>query len=803
MTRKGRNMTPDSATVRSPIGEVSVDVGGTSVGVVRMDPAKSYSGLPELLQRVIDEDDSAAWAEIKAKADYTFDGIDHALGPLAADTDLSEHLRAELAKGKKLLFKPNLVSVMCIDSAAHGEGMGYSVCTSWIVVAAVMRWFHDKLDVSYHQMALGEAATMMDVAAGHYRIALGKPDVTTEAVLEGKLGDGLYGGWGFYFARRYLAENHLLSHSDDPMKGYEDSLTNNYVPPGKAVDRLPVYDLNAATNGRGRKVKVPNGVNFRSIVLHKAVVGGDPADAADGRDYPGCMLVNMPKLKVHDIALFTNAIKNLGIGLYPMDAPATPGGTDWLYAAPQGRLPGMKASIPHEVWFPELEPDGVVPKRKNGGFVVKKTGGMPGTMADVIEAAVSQGVFIINAVDAIETTNLTNTEGVTALKVQEGMFFAGLDLLAVDLACARYMFKTVPLAEARRVQFEGALPSDFLQRQPLPTVEGLNIVTKDGYDSPISRYNAFDYIAKRGLGKAEYHVVGRDVTSGKHLVSIQGHLGAMSDGEFAEVMTETMYFGSGTVLWDLQAMSLAYADANDKLTGSSVRRQYFEAFDDNGDGIIDYDELGRNGVVTGPLLTNGGVGVSSLGTDEHGSFRARFLMGAGTLRLSNPVLNNEGLAITDVFLDSAVGVLGMMLSQLEMEGVDPFFPTMTWGKGKWPSIQLARFLALGAALYGQEYPLGLNISSLYGAAFQYADRYHNGGQYTSDVNPLGEGVVIDSTPLSRYVDAVTKGAAPLPFVFYVPPGYTDCGGAPVPNVEATDDPVKVLHAVFAGGEEVW
>ena len=50
-----------------------------------------------------------------------------------------------------------------------------------------MRWFHDKLKVSYYQMSLGEAATAMSAAAGYY--SLYHPEnrrVTTEAVLEGK-----------------------------------------------------------------------------------------------------------------------------------------------------------------------------------------------------------------------------------------------------------------------------------------------------------------------------------------------------------------------------------------------------------------------------------------------------------------------------------------------------------------------------------------------------------------------------------------------------------------------------------------
>jgi hypothetical protein len=55
--------------------------------------------------------------------------------------------------------------------------------------------------------------------------------VTTEAVIEGKAGN-FYGGWGFYFVRKYLAQTHDPSHKDDPMKGYDESVAGTYIPRG-------------------------------------------------------------------------------------------------------------------------------------------------------------------------------------------------------------------------------------------------------------------------------------------------------------------------------------------------------------------------------------------------------------------------------------------------------------------------------------------------------------------------------------------------------------------------------------------
>ncbi|MHC1729481.1 MAG: hypothetical protein AB9866_26340 [Syntrophobacteraceae bacterium] len=40
---------------------------------------------------------------------------------------------------------------------------------------------------------------------------------------------------------------------------------------------------------------------------------------------------------------------------------------------------------------------------------------------------------------------------------------------------------------------------------------------------------------------------------------------------------------------------LSYAEAHDRLTGSSLYREFMDSFDENHDGIIDYDENERKG----------------------------------------------------------------------------------------------------------------------------------------------------------------------------------------------------------------
>ncbi|MCX5917950.1 MAG: hypothetical protein NTX30_14890, partial [Deltaproteobacteria bacterium] len=100
--------------VDSPLGKVSIDSTGAPIGVVRMEPEKSYSPISTLLQKHINESDPAAWNQIKEKVDYTFAGLDHALRPLAEATGFGEEVRAQVKKGKKVLFKPNIVSPICI-----------------------------------------------------------------------------------------------------------------------------------------------------------------------------------------------------------------------------------------------------------------------------------------------------------------------------------------------------------------------------------------------------------------------------------------------------------------------------------------------------------------------------------------------------------------------------------------------------------------------------------------------------------------------------------------------------------------
>ncbi|MBW1804003.1 MAG: DUF362 domain-containing protein, partial [Deltaproteobacteria bacterium] len=680
-----------------------------------------------------------------------------------------------------------------------GPAMGNTACTEWPFMAALMRWFHDKLGISYHQMAVGEAPTVLTAAANLFsRLNPEGTALTPEAVVEGKSGS-FYGGWGFYFVRRYLADSLGPHDGDDPMRGYDESVTGRYIPPGRVRDRLMVYDLNRIYDdpSKGREVKVPNGVNYKSITLHKAVIGGTPGDQADLEDYPGCVLINVPKLKVHCYTLLTNAIKNLGIGLYPMQY-AKEGGCTWDYSNPHNEVPGMKGRIPHQVWIPELEPETGLPKRDpNGRYIVTKTGGITATMIDIIEAVNSQGIFSIHIVDAIQATNLDHQGTDMAQKESEGLVFAALDPVAVDHLCARYMFKNVPLKEALEEDMDGD-EGLFLQAVPVPTVEDKSIVTRTGFDCPLSRDICLDRAQERGLGQKSYCVVGRDAITGRSLASLEGHLGAVEDGVFSELITHALYFDVFKIPWDLQVTTFKYLEAVDTLAGSSFNKEFLQAFDEDGDGIVTYEEMGKKGLAT-VSLHFGGELVSKLGTEEFGYLRSRFEQQAGMLKISDPSRNAHG---HDVLKEYACGFecgVAFKMSQMETESPDPFMPGLIWGKGKWPGLDLARFAALGIAFYGQGFPDQLGFPSLYGFALYYADLTQNGGLYAG-----GKGFEPDQEGVGKYLSEVMGGKEkPLDFTFYVPMGFDIIGGSAVPNVEVTADPAKLMTASFMGGREQW
>jgi hypothetical protein len=784
------------ATVESSLGVVKLDSEGAPVAGVRMDASKAYAGIPHFLQKVINDSSIDAWNEITRKIDYIYNNLNYAFSGLERETSFLTKIKSQLESGKKLFFKPNLVFPDAIDSTTHSAGPGAAAVTDWALVAALMRWFHDAADVSYHQMALGEASSSTSLVAFQYTRQSGKK-ITTEAVIEGRSGE-FYGGWGFFFVRKYLSDHHPASHKDDPMKGYEESISGQYVPPGKAKDRLMVYDLNQlADESRGRTLPVPEGDNFNEITLHKVVVGGDPSDPADVLDYPGCVLINVPKLKMHDQDLLTNATKNLGIGLYPMQVPySDKGKRKWKYSYPYTDIPVLKCLLPHMPWMPAIDENTGLPTRnEKGEYIVSRTAGIAGTQADIIRATQSQGVLMLHVVDAIESINL-NHNGM-GLRVPEGYVWSSLDCIALDSLCARYCFKTVPMMDGKKLKEENGWPTEFVHHVPVAEIEGGSIVTEAGIDSPLFRYDLYKYAEERGVGRQNYFVIGWDSQTQAPLGSVRGHLGKIENGQFMELMTKELYYNSDCFLWDMQKTVFSYLKSSDLLTGSSYLKDFMEEFDENGDGKIDYSEKGRKGCWTQNMRLFSDTNHLRV-TDVYGHLKAGFKFNADVARYSEKKWNFQGHDFFKGVVMVSVAMLAFKMSQAEEEHIDSFFQTMSWGKGKWPSWQLAFYEATRGTLYGSQFLTKISLGSIYGNAFQYADKTMNGGSYSGSTD-----VPSAANSINKYFKAISEGKDSLDFTLYVPLGYGKLEKVNIPNVEETEDPGMMFTAHFNGDREVW
>jgi len=774
--------------------KVEPDKKGSPVTVVRMDPHLSYIGVPDLLRAVIDKHDEQAWAEIRRKIDYTYTNIDKMLRALNGESDFLTKTRRELEKGKILLFKPNLVSPTNIDPSTHGPGPGHTACTEWPFIAALMRWFHDNLPVSYSRMALGEAASVSTMTAAMYNQTQhpGR-EITTEAVFEGRSGD-FYGGWGFYFVRRYLRDT-TNNPDDDPMLGYEESISGKYLSPGKISGRMMVYDLNKLNDlkGKARTVPVKDGINYREITLPKVLVGGEPENPKDLKDYPGAVLVNVPRLKLHAIDLLTNAIKNLGIGLYPMEIGETdePQDTHWKYSYPYDEIPGMKTEIPHSVWVPDFdEKTGLPTKGKDKRYMLRKTGGIEATQVDLIKATSDQGVYMLHVIDGIQTVNINHTGDPSAKEVSEGLALASENPVAVDLLCARYIFKNVPRQEAK----EANLGLDFLQRVPSPRIEGGCIVSGEAYDSPLLRYSLYSYAEKRGLGSQLYYVVGWDDVEKLRLISVDGHIGSIRGNNYRELITNEFYYNPANLLWGLQRTAFDYLRSNDELTKTNYLRKILDAYDENGDGRLDYNEMGRD-AFWHTYLRLAAYCYHLMGTSPLGNLKSGFLLNA-LWRYADPSWNSEGHDFMKNFKIASDFSLAYALSKLPKKDADPIHPGMSWGNGDWPSMDFTGMLSTMMRIYGQSYPSRVSLYSLYGYAFQYADKKQANGHYTRSTGPNSDG-----ESLNNYLKDAENGIQTLRFKVYVPTGFGKMGNTRLPHLEETNDPGKIFTADFF--DEKW
>ncbi|MFH2129679.1 MAG: DUF362 domain-containing protein, partial [bacterium] len=779
-------------TVKTAIGPKSIDTAGSAVSVVHVDPHRAYSGSGALLAKVIREGDRSAWETICTGIDYLYAGMDTAMSGLNREIDFAGDIADRLKQGQKLLFKPNLVNISVIDPVTSQPGPGAPACTEWTFVAAVMRWFHDQLQIPYHRMCVGEAATTMSAVADLFSKKTGR-FIPPEAVVEGK-SDDFFGGWGFYFVRQYLAERLPAGSDEDPMAGYEESVRGIYLPPGLATDKLMVYDLNRLSDDpdKGRDIIVPEGVNFKSILIHKAVVGGDPADPEDRRRYPGSVVINLPRLKVHSQALLTNAIKNLGIGLFPMQA-SRQHNCHWEYAIPHIPVPSFKARVPHQRWVAEIDPVTLAPLRDaDGNYRVTETGGLTASMIDINMALRNENISWLHVVDGIEAINVDHQGIAGSTRIPEGLIVAGADPVAVDNCCARYLFSNLGLAASDALQMKDRFP----RRVPVARLEKGQIVTAWDHECLLSRDSSFAAAEKRGMGKQAYYVVGRDMVSDNPLVSIEGRLGSVHEGVFKSLVTDVVYYSVFKLSRDLYRTFLSYLEAVDLQSGTRLAVEFLEAFDEDGDGVASYEEFGRKGHYSASfwheaMLFN--VGDHPLAD----RLRVRFNHAARTLKWCSPEWNGEGHDINQEQLPGQIFTTAYFMSLAPAASDDPFHPGMTWGAGNWPSWELARTLTIGQILYGTGFPAKIDLKGLYGIAFSHADQTQNQGRYTGSRQAR-------KNAITTYQEALReKTLEPLAFVFYVMPGFKTVMGHDLPHVVETSDASKILTAEFGDGPEIW
>jgi hypothetical protein len=786
--------TPATNLVETTIGKKALDSTGSPVATARMNPAETYLYISKLLQEYINTGSEPAWQKIQRTIDIIYLTVSAAIESLEAASPFLAEVKKQVAAGKKLFFKPDIVTLPLIDYVHHGNGIP-GANSHWEFVACVMRWFHDKGGITYHQMAVGEAGMTISTDTIARSKTLGR-QLTPEAVMEGKYGDD-YGGWGFYFTRKYLAECHDKKHPDNPMNGYQESLDGTCPPPGQAKDKLLFFNLNRLNKDNSRDVEVADGVNFKCISIHKAVIGGDPKDPVDMKDWPGCVLVDLPLLKIHVMELITFALKNVGMGIYAMEAKVDdkPGSCKWKYSIPETKVPFGKLKVPHARWSLQTDEDTLRPIRDSKGeFIWKRTGGMEATIADGINAVKGQKVMMLHIGDGIECTNIYHS-GMTGKIVPEGYVFASLNPVAMDNCAAHYLFNMVPMQDTAKIQKKWGVKSAVIQKIPYAKLDGKNIVTVEGYDSCYSRYHAFQHCEERGIGKRDFYVTGKDLWQGGNLASVNGRLGCVENGKFTDLVTTTIYHASGKYLLDFQAGLLAYLELNDKLTGANHKAQLLKHQDENGDGVIDYLEGGKNAGSMASFAYN--QVMQSSKADPLQVLKLRYLFSMIPAKWIHTEWNTEGLETGEKGMVGQAVAQAYRMSQSPVEQPDPLYPGRIWGNGKWPSLQYIFEMMKYARVYGPMFPGRIFIGmSSYGQAFAYADAKWNGGSfYNPRTIQKGEDIV------GNYLKAVADGEKPLPFTMYVPEGYGSYNGIKYPNIVETDDPALIFTTDFAGKEK--
>jgi hypothetical protein len=147
-------------------------------------------------------------------------------------------------------------------------------------------------------------------------------------------------------------------------------------------------------------------------------------------------------------------------------------------------------------------------------------------------------------------------------------------------------------------------------------------------------------------------------------------------------------------------LTIRYAQAHDDLTGSTLGKEFMDTFDENNDGIIDYDEMGRQGFwnVKPYLAVHG----ADLGLErEYGPLMGNFNANANRIKMLNKNWHPQGYDCAAEFLLEFIGEVAFALSQSPVLRAALFVPGMSFRQGRWPSWQTATNIVLRGQATGE------------------------------------------------------------------------------------------------------
>ena len=104
----------------------------------------------------------------------------------------------------------------------------------------------------------------------------------------------------------------------------------------------------------------------------------------------------------------------------------------------------------------------------------------------------------------------------------------------------------------------------------------------------------------------------------------------------------------------------------DDLEGTKVKNEFLKNYDENGDGIISYEEFGKKGTISVYLYVSGNY-VSSMGKEELGYLKGYFELISRMFKYSDKKYNTSNDDATQDFLFTSACSAALAISELNME----------------------------------------------------------------------------------------------------------------------------------------